>query len=75
MQSRAARGLLGWSLLDLSKAAGVSVATISDFESGKRQPQPATLAVLRRAFEDAGIVFTPNGRGVMLRDNAPESNK
>ncbi len=70
-QCRAARGLLGISQRDLAEAASVSLSAILDFETGTRKPRPATLAALRRAFEDAGVVFIPingGGQGVRLRD-------
>jgi hypothetical protein len=46
-------------------------ATIRNFESGKSTSQHATLDVLRRCFETAGIIFIDqngNGPGVRLRD-------
>ena len=70
-QCRAARGLLGISQRDLAEAASVSLSAILDFETGTRNPRPATLAALRRAFEDAGVLFIPvngGGQGVRLRD-------
>lgn len=70
-QCRAARGLLGISQRDLAEAASVSLSAILDFETGTRKPRPATLAALRRAFEDAGVVFIPvngGGQGVRMRE-------
>lgn len=70
-QCRAARGLLGISQRDLAEAASVSLSAILDFETGTRSPRSATLAALRRAFEDAGVLFIPingGGQGVRLRD-------
>lgn len=55
---------------DLSKAASVAQATISDFETGRRQPHPRTLAAIRAALELAGVEFIPEnggGPGVRLR--------
>jgi transcriptional regulator with XRE-family HTH domain len=57
-QLRAARGLLGWSQFDPAKKADVGRATIADFESGKREPYPRTLDILRIALEGAGVEFT-----------------
>lgn len=54
----------------LSSIAKVAVRTIADFESGKRQPIPATLAALQQALETSGVIFTPengDGPGVKLR--------
>ena len=67
-QCRAARGLLGWNQHDLAKAAGVGIVTVHQFEVGLRQPRRATLEVIRRAFETAGIEFIDeNGGGAGLR--------
>jgi len=70
-QSRAARAFLKWSLRDLAGRSGVAVPTISKFENGYTQPTHATLFVLRKMFEDAGIEFL-NGDGVRFRPPPPE---
>ena len=73
-QSRAARGLLGWSQLDLAKFAGIGVVTVHQLEAGSSQPRRATLEVVRRAFESAGVEFIDangGGPGVRLRENKP----
>jgi DNA-binding XRE family transcriptional regulator len=64
-----ARGALQWSVRHLGKIAGVSPTTIVRFENEQAAPVPATLKVIRLAFEDAGIVFVDNGvgEGVKLR--------
>lgn len=70
-QCRAARGLLGISQRDLAEAASVSLSAILDFETETRKARPATLAALRRALEDAGVVFIPvngGGQGVRMRE-------
>lgn len=75
-QCRAARGLLGISQRDLAEAASVSLSAILDFETGTRNPRPATLAALRRAFEDAGVAFIPiNGGGQGVRMREPEDEQ
>ena len=69
-QCRAARGLLTWSQLDLAQKARVGVVTVHQLESGISQPRQATLDVIRRAFEAAGIEFIDEnggGPGVRLR--------
>jgi transcriptional regulator with XRE-family HTH domain len=68
-QSRAARGLLGWSQQQLADAATVSLATIQLFETNKREPIPNNLAAIRRALEAAGVEFIPakNGKGIGVR--------
>lgn len=54
----AARGLLGLKQEDLAEAAGVSVATIQNFEAGRHGARPSTIERLRRELERRGIVFT-----------------
>jgi transcriptional regulator with XRE-family HTH domain len=67
-QSRAARGLLGMTQVQLAIASGVSLSTIAHFETGQRQPAPDNLAALRRALEAAGIEFLgENGGGAGVR--------
>ena len=56
-QSRAARHILGWTQEDLADAAGLSIFTVRAFEREKRAPDRPTLALMRRAFEGAGIEF------------------
>lgn len=69
-QSRAARGLLGWTQMDLSAASDVSQKSIADFETGARNLRPRTVADIRRALEDGGVDFIDEnggGPGVRLR--------
>jgi len=69
-QIRAARALVGWSQVELAKAAGLSVPTIKRIESrsdtiGGRADITARLL---SAFESAGAEFIPeNGGGVGVR--------
>jgi transcriptional regulator with XRE-family HTH domain len=67
MQSRAARGLLRWRQSDLAREAGVSTLTVRNLEAEKTSPTRATLDVIRRAFEKAGVEFNADGRGVRLK--------
>jgi transcriptional regulator with XRE-family HTH domain len=46
---------------DLAERAGVSVNTVERFENGRTIPMPATLKVIRQAFEEAGVRFTDQG--------------
>jgi predicted transcriptional regulator len=72
-QCRAARGLLGWSQQDLAAKAGVSQLTVHQLEAGLTQPRRATLDVVRRAFENAGVDFIDaNGGGPGVRFREPE---
>ena len=69
-QSRAARGLLDWSQIELGKRANLSESTIRDFEKGRRLPSINNLAGIRSAFELAGVIFVEEngeGPGVRLR--------
>lgn len=54
----------------VAQAAEVAVATLADFETGRRQPHPRTLAAIRAALESAGVEFIAengSGPGVRLR--------
>jgi predicted transcriptional regulator len=69
-QSRAARGLLAWSQQELANKARVGIVTVHQLEAGTSQPRRATLDVIRRAFESAGVEFIDEnggGAGVRLR--------
>jgi transcriptional regulator with XRE-family HTH domain len=67
-QCRAARGLLDWTQQELADAARIGVATVRQFEGEATEPRQATLAVLRRALELAGVEFIDeNGGGPGLR--------
>jgi transcriptional regulator with XRE-family HTH domain len=67
-QCRAARGLLDWTQQDLADHAGIGIVTVRHFEAGVNEPRRATLEVVKRAFEAAGIEFiAPNDGGVGLR--------
>ncbi len=63
-QCRAARALLNWSQGELRERTKMSQKTISDFELGLRQPYGRTLLDLRRAFEEAGVIFFDPEEGV-----------
>ena len=72
-QSKAARALLSWSQEALASMAGVSVATLRDFERGKRTPVPQNMKALRSTLEGAGIEFIDeDGEGVLLHKSADE---
>jgi transcriptional regulator with XRE-family HTH domain len=58
---RTARGLLGWKQSDLAGASRVSDVTISKFESERLTPRKANLRKIRRAFENAGVIFIDEG--------------
>lgn len=69
-QCRAARGLLDWTQQDLADRAGVGIVTVRQIEAGVTAPRRATLEVIRRALEGAGLEFIDEnggGPGVRLR--------
>jgi predicted transcriptional regulator len=69
-QCRAARALLDWSQGDLADQAGVGIVTVRQLEAGAHDPRRATLNVIRRALESAGVEFIDEnggGPGVRLR--------
>jgi len=69
-QCRAARALLNWSQGDLANGAGVGVVTVRQLETAVHVPRRATLEVIRRALEAAGVEFIDEnggGPGVRLR--------
>ena len=77
-QCRAARGLIGWSQQELAKNAGVGTVAVHQLESGTSQPRRATLDVIRRAFEKAGVEFIDEnggGAGVRLRKPSEKGPK
>jgi transcriptional regulator with XRE-family HTH domain len=67
--------MLGWSRNKLASEAEVAVGTVVDFERGARQPYKRTLTDLRRALEEAGVVFIDQnggGPGVRLKEPLAE---
>ncbi|MGY8685010.1 helix-turn-helix domain-containing protein [Bradyrhizobium sp. UFLA05-153] len=67
-QCRAARGLLDWSQQRLADEAQVGIVTVRQLEAGFNQPRRATLIVVRRTLEAAGVEFIDeNGGGVGVR--------
>jgi transcriptional regulator with XRE-family HTH domain len=67
-QCRAARGLIDWSQMELAERAGVGIVTIRQLEAGNHAPRRATLDVVRRALERAGVEFIDeNGGGAGFR--------
>ena len=75
-QCRAARGLVGWSQQQLANKAGIGTVAVHQLENGTRQPRRATLDVVRRAFEAAGVEFIDeNGGGAGVRLRKPTEAK
>ncbi|MFE1603004.1 helix-turn-helix domain-containing protein [Methylobacterium sp. ID0610] len=80
-QCRAARGLLNWTQAELAAAASVGVVTVRQLEGQGAEPRPATLTVIRQAFEKAGVELIPEdgtstggGAGVRMRDGGKSSD-
>jgi transcriptional regulator with XRE-family HTH domain len=74
-QCLGARAMLRMRREDLANVAQVAQATLTDFEAGKRQPYPRTLAAIRAALEAAGVEFIQEnggGPGVRLRKGATD---
>lgn len=69
-QCLGARAMLRMKRNELAEASQVAVATLADFEAGKRSPHPRTLSAIRVALEAAGVEFIAEnggGAGVRLR--------
>ena len=66
---KAARALLGVRQSELAKAAGISLATLNNFERGIGDPRASTIAAIERSLARGGISFTSAGEfeGVTLR--------
>ena len=75
-QCKAAHALLGWDQERLRRAADVGKTTVIDFERGSRIPMTHNIGAIRRALEEAGILFIDEngaGRGVRLRSPIDET--
>lgn len=68
-QLRAARGLVGWSQIELARNAGLSQPTVKRVETGKGpRVSDEARAKLQQALEIAGVEFlSENGGGVGVR--------
>jgi transcriptional regulator with XRE-family HTH domain len=72
LHCRLARTLLGWGVRDLAREANLAPSTISTFENGRAEPNPATLTVIRLTFERYGVEFLNGDEpGVRLRKKRP----
>lgn len=71
-QCRAARALLGWTQKTLADLSGIGTVAINQFENETSQPRRATVDVVKRAFESAGVEFiNENGGGPGVRFRKP----
>ena len=81
-QLRAARVLLGWSVMRLAALSGTSPQMVTAYEQTGRlvlmrlhsRPRPVdAVAAVRVALEAAGISFIPeNGKGASVRLRKPD---
>jgi transcriptional regulator with XRE-family HTH domain len=75
-QCRAARGLLDWSQQELAEKARIGVVTVRQLEAGRHEPRHATLDVVRRCLEAAGVEFIDeNGGGPGVRLKKPPKKR
>lgn len=67
-QLRGARGLLGWSQVELATRAKVARVTLARIEGGTHVPGERTLDAIVAALMHAGVSFvdTPSATGVLL---------
>ncbi|KQT48172.1 hypothetical protein ASG47_07315 [Devosia sp. Leaf420] len=63
-QIRAARALLGWTLVEAAEHMGVGKNTLNRIETGKGNAGDRTLKELVAVFEAAGITFVTSGSTV-----------
>ena len=75
-QCRAARGLLDWSQQELADKVKIGIVTVRQLEAGMHEPRKATLDVVRRALEAAGVEFIDeNGGGPGVRLRKPNKKR
>nr|WP_245615437.1 XRE family transcriptional regulator [Roseomonas aerilata] len=63
--------MLGWPEWKVAHRARCSVETLRTFATRTRRPRAATLAAIRAALEEAGVIFVDEnggGPGVRLRN-------
>jgi transcriptional regulator with XRE-family HTH domain len=71
-QIRAARGLLGWKIVDLAKMTNLTTNAISKIEREDVSAHRGSLEKIQKAFEDAGVEFLP-GSGLRKKDRIVET--
>lgn len=72
-QIRAARAMLGISQSDLSKAAGISRATLIDLENDTGDPRRSSIESIEEAFRALGVTFTDDGTNIGVQ--APKKRR
>jgi transcriptional regulator with XRE-family HTH domain len=63
-QIKAARSLLGWTQVELSRRSNVPNSVIALYETRTRSPARGTIGDLRKTLEAAGFEFFDGGSGV-----------
>ena len=67
---------MDWSQAQLAERAAVGIVTVRLFEAGAHTPRRATVEVIKRAFDAAGIEFIDeNGGGPGVRLRQRQSKK
>ena len=61
-QSRAARGLLGWTQVEAHRHLGVGLSLLVTFEVGKSTPHLKNLAKISSGYLARGVRFERDGR-------------
>ncbi|MER8921681.1 helix-turn-helix transcriptional regulator [Mesorhizobium sp. M0802] len=63
-QLRASRALLNWTVRQLAEQAGVHRNTVTNYETGKTEGEPGTVAAIRAVLESAGVILLADGETV-----------
>lgn len=72
-QLLAARAMLDWSLIDMAKAAGLSVSTVCKAEQGKTDHVPhAAWNALAQVLRTAGITFDADADMIRVGLRTPQ---
>ena len=77
-QLRAARAMIGISIEDLSKAAGIAAETLRAAEASAGNAEPELAEKLKRVLESRGIIFVgagqqdASGPGVRMHQQSPD---
>jgi predicted transcriptional regulator len=70
-ECRAARQLLSWTAKVLADQSGVSLRSISDFETGQRDLRASNMQAVMDAFRRNGVEFTKTKMRIGMTAPAP----
>jgi transcriptional regulator with XRE-family HTH domain len=73
-ECRAARQLLNWTAKALADHSGVSLRTISDFETGQRELRAANMQAVIAAFGRHGLEFTKAKKRIGVTAPEPDAD-